>query len=79
VFNIKANHYRLIALVEYKNGVVIKRRSGPMLGLKSFQTAAVIFSGIELAHRAVRSDFEGRAIARGTLDATGRCSGYLGS
>ena len=41
----------------YLNNVVeqdhraIKQRSRPMLGLKSFPTAAVTFSGIELAHR----------------------------
>src|SRR5215813_4381567 len=35
----------------------IKQRSRPMLGLKSFQTAAVTFSGIELAHRIRKRQF----------------------
>jgi hypothetical protein len=45
----------------------IKQRSRPMLGLKSFHTPAVTFSGIELAHRIRKRQFtlsyerEGRA------------------
>src|SRR5215472_8424570 len=35
----------------------IKQRSRPMLGLKSFHTAAVTFSGIELAHRIRKRQF----------------------
>ena len=35
----------------------IKRRSPSMLGLKSFHTAAVTFSGIELAHRIRKRQF----------------------
>jgi len=35
----------------------IKQRSRPMLGLKSFPTAAVTFSGIELAHRIRKRQF----------------------
>jgi transposase-like protein len=35
----------------------IKRRCEPMLGLKSFRTAAVTFSGIELAHRIRKRQF----------------------
>jgi len=29
----------------------IKRRCAPMLGLKSFRTAAITLTGVELAHR----------------------------
>lgn len=48
---------------------VIKRRCALMLALKSFRTAAVIFSGIELAHRihkrqfAVAYERDGRALS----------------
>jgi len=35
----------------------IKQRSRPMLGLKSFHTVAVTFSGIELAHRIRKRQF----------------------
>jgi transposase-like protein len=47
----------------YLNNVIeqdhraIKQRSRAMLGLKSFQTAAVTFSGIELAHRIRKRQF----------------------
>ena len=47
----------------YLNNVIeqdhraIKQRSRPMLGLKSFHTAAVTFSGIELAHRIRKRQF----------------------
>jgi transposase-like protein len=47
----------------------IKQRSRPMLGLKSFHTAAITFSGIELAHRIRKRQFtlayerEGRALS----------------
>jgi transposase-like protein len=59
----------------YLNNVIeqdhraIKQRSRPMLGLKSFHTAAVTFSGIELAHRirkrqfAVAYERNGRALS----------------
>jgi len=48
---------------------VIKRRLASMLALKSFRTAAVTFSGIELAHRIHKRQFalayerEGRALS----------------
>ena len=47
----------------YLNNIVeqdhraIKRRCAAMLGLKSFQTAAVTLAGIELAHRIHKSQF----------------------
>jgi transposase-like protein len=47
----------------YLNNIVeqdhraIKRRCGAMLGLKSFRTAAITFSGIELAHRIRKRQF----------------------
>jgi hypothetical protein len=47
----------------YLNNIVeqdhraIKRRCAPMLGLKSFSTAAVTLSGIELAHRIRKRQF----------------------
>jgi hypothetical protein len=47
----------------------IKQRSAPMLGLKSFGSAAVTFSGIELAHRIRKRQFnvayehQGRALS----------------
>src|SRR5262249_5094144 len=47
----------------------IKQRSRPMLGLKSFHTAAITFSGIELAHRIRKRQFtlayerQGRALS----------------
>lgn len=59
----------------YLNNIVeqdhraIKQRCAPMLGLKSFRTAAVTFSGIELAHRIRKRQFavayqrEGRALS----------------
>jgi putative transposase len=59
----------------YLNNVIeqdhraIKQRSRAMLGLKSFPTAAVTFSGIELAHRIRKRQFtvayerEGRALS----------------
>src|SRR5262249_29833500 len=59
----------------YLNNVVeqdhraIKQRSRAMLGLKSFHTAAVTFSGIELAHRIRKRQFtlaydrQGRALS----------------
>jgi transposase-like protein len=59
----------------YLNNVIeqdhraIKQRSRPMLGLKSFHTAAVTFSGIELAHRIRKRQFtlayerKGRALS----------------
>jgi transposase-like protein len=59
----------------YLNNVIeqdhraIKQRSRPMLGLKSFHTAAVTFSGIELAHRIRKRQFtlayehQGRALS----------------
>jgi hypothetical protein len=59
----------------YLNNVVeqdhraIKQRCRPMLGLKSFPTAAVTFSGIELAHRirkrqfAIAYDYDGRSLS----------------
>lgn len=63
-----------IRACRYLNNIVeqdhraIKRRCGPMLGLKSFRTAAVTFSGIELAHRIRKRQFnvpyqrDGRAL-----------------
>jgi transposase-like protein len=36
----------------------VKQRLGPMLGLKSFQTAAVVISGIELAEKIVKRQFK---------------------
>ena len=59
----------------YLNNVVeqdhraIKQRSAPMLGLKSFRTAALTFSGVELAHRIRKRQFtlayehQGRALS----------------
>jgi len=59
----------------YLNNIVeqdhraVKQRSAPMLGLKSFHTAAVTFSGIELAHRIRKRQFnltyahQGRALS----------------
>jgi len=47
----------------YLNNIVeqdhraVKRRCAPMLGLKSFRTATVTFSGIELAHRIRKRQF----------------------
>jgi transposase-like protein len=47
----------------YLNNIVeqdhraIKRRCAPMLGLKSFATAAVTFAGVELAHRIRKRQF----------------------
>ena len=52
-----------IRACRYLNNIVeqdhraIKRRCAPMLGLKSFRTAAVTFSGIELAHRIRKRQF----------------------
>lgn len=36
----------------------IKQRLRPMLGLKSFQTAAVVISGIELAEKIKKGQFK---------------------
>lgn len=55
----------------YLNNVVeqdhraIKRRCASMLGLKSFKTAAICFSGVELAHRIRKQQF---SLARGRSD-----------
>jgi transposase-like protein len=51
-----------ISARRYLNNIVeqdhraIKRRCAPMLGLKSFRTAAITLSGIELAHRIRKRD-----------------------
>jgi transposase-like protein len=53
----------LIRSRRYLNNIVeqdhraIKRRCAPMLGLKSFRTAAVILAGVELAHRIRKRQF----------------------
>jgi hypothetical protein len=64
-----------IRVRRYLNNVVeqdhraIKQRYRPMLGLKSFRTAAITFSGIELAHRirkrqfAIAYDYDGRSLS----------------
>jgi len=55
----------------YLNNVVeqdhraIKRRCASMLGLKSFKTAAICFSGVELAHRIRKRQF---SLVRGRPD-----------
>ena len=36
----------------------MKQRLGPMLGLKSFRTAAVVISGIELAEKIKKNQFK---------------------
>ena len=36
----------------------VKQRLGPMLGLKSFRTAAVVISGIELAEKIKKNQFQ---------------------
>ena len=36
----------------------VKQRLRPMLGLKSFQTAAVVISGIELAEKIKKKQFQ---------------------
>jgi transposase-like protein len=36
----------------------VKHRLGPMLGLKSFRTAAVVISGIELAEKIKKEQFQ---------------------
>ena len=36
----------------------VKQRLGPMLGLKSFTTAAVVISGIELAEKIKKGQFK---------------------
>jgi transposase-like protein len=36
----------------------VKQRLGPMLGLKSFRTAAVVIGGIELAEKIKKGRFE---------------------
>src|SRR5262249_57500866 len=52
---VRARRY-LNSLIEQDHRA-IKQRSRPMLGLKSFHTAAVTFSGIELAHRIRKRQF----------------------
>ena len=53
----------LVRCCRYLNNVVeqdhraIKRRCASMLGLKSFETAAITFAGIELAHRIRKQQF----------------------
>ena len=53
----------VVRCCRYLNNVVeqdhraIKRRCASMLGLKSFKTAAICFSGIELAHRIRKQQF----------------------
>ena len=59
----------IVRSCRYLNNIVeqdhraIKRRCAPMLGLKSFNTAAVTFAGIELAHRIRKQQFY---LGRGT-------------
>ncbi len=36
----------------------VKQRLGPMLGLKSFRTAAIVISGIELAEKIKKGQFK---------------------
>jgi transposase-like protein len=36
----------------------VKQRLGPMLGLKSFRTAAVVISGIKLAEKIKKGQFK---------------------
>ena len=53
----------VVRCCRYLNNVVeqdhraIKRRCASMLGLKSFKTAAICFSGVELAHRIRKQQF----------------------
>ncbi|HEX5458561.1 MAG TPA: IS6 family transposase [Steroidobacteraceae bacterium] len=53
--NVRARRY-LNNIVEQDHRA-IKRRCAPMLGLKSFATAAVTLSGVELAHRIRKRQF----------------------
>lgn len=56
--------YVLVRRSQYPNNIVeqdhraIKRRCHPMLGFKSFRTAAVTLSGIELVHRIRKRQFK---------------------
>ena len=56
--------YVLVRNCQYLNNIVeqdhraIKRRCRPMLGFKSYRTAAVTLSGIELAHRIRKRQFK---------------------
>jgi hypothetical protein len=59
----------VIRCCRYLNNIVeqdhraIKRRCASMLGLKSFNTAAITFAGIELANRIRRGSFHSGAVA----------------
>jgi transposase-like protein len=53
--NVRARRY-LNNIVEQDHRA-IKRRCAPMLGLKSFATAAVTFAGVELTHRIRKRQF----------------------
>jgi transposase-like protein len=48
----------------------IKQRLSPMLGLKSFRTAAVVISGIELAEKIKKRQFKNRPTRRQQGDYT---------
>ena len=56
--------YVLVRNCQYLNNIVeqdhraIKRRCPPMLGFKSYRTAAVTLAGIELAHRIRKRQFK---------------------
>ncbi len=56
--------YVLVRNCQYLNNIVeqdhraIKRRCRPMLGFKSYRTAAVTLSGIGLAHRIRKRPFK---------------------
>jgi transposase-like protein len=44
--------------VDFSPDLLIKQRLRPMLGLKSFRTAAVIIGGIELAEKIKKQQFK---------------------
>ena len=50
-------HYHLNNLIEQDHRR-IKQRLRPMLGLKSFETAAIVISGIELAEKIKKGPFK---------------------
>jgi hypothetical protein len=54
-FEVRARRY-LNNVVEQDHRA-IKRRCAPMLGLKSFRTAAITLAGVELAHRVRKRQF----------------------
>ena len=69
----------VIRCCRYLNNIVeqdhraIKRRCASMLGLKSFNTAAITFAGIELANRIRKGQFSfGRGGQRGGAASRGR-------